>query len=117
MSMVRKMARRQQRNTVECIKASFQNAAKRQKFLSEAEYNNVAEELKPEMVRRVAGKMLAVACAILENHYGALKKKETRYEKFAELFLSECEKQDAPSLTQIDIEKKLKKYDLTVVFK
>lgn len=81
--------------------------------LTEAEYKVMEEAIKKQVLEEVVFKVLAVAADIIVNHYGKLKKRETRLDVLAEMYAKELEHFDGG---REEIAKRLEHFGMKVTW-
>lgn len=82
--------------------------------LTEAEYQDIVERVKNDLIEKWVYKVMAIAADAVMNNYGKLKNKETRISVLAKLFEEGLDNIDKMPDRQLEIARILEKYGMKV---
>lgn len=82
--------------------------------LTEAEYQDIVERVKNDLIEKWVYKVMAIAADIMVNSYGKLNKKETRLNVLAKLYEEGLNNIDKMPDRQLEIARILEKYGMKV---
>lgn len=82
--------------------------------LTEAEYNDIVERVKNDLIDKWVYKVLAISADVIVNNYGKLKNRENRLNVLAQLYEEGLNNIDKMPDRQLEIARVLEKYGLKV---
>ncbi len=82
--------------------------------LTEAEYQDIVERVKNDLIEKWVYKVMAIAADAVMNNYGKLKNKETRINVLAKLFEEGLNNIDNMPDRQLEVAKILEKHGMKV---
>ena len=82
--------------------------------LTEAEYNDIVERVKNDLIEKWVYKVMAIAADAVMNNYGKLKNKETRISVLAKLFEEGLDNIDKMPNRQLEVARILEKHGMKV---
>lgn len=82
--------------------------------LTEAEYNDIVERVKNDLIEKWVYKVMAIAADAVMNNYGKLKNKETRISILAKLFEEGLDNIDKMPNRQLEVARILEKHGMKV---
>lgn len=82
--------------------------------LTEAEYQDIVERVKNDLIEKWVYKVMAIAADAVMNNYGKLKNKETRISILAKLFEEGLDNIDKMPNRQLEVARILEKYGMKV---
>lgn len=82
--------------------------------LTEAEYQDIVERVKNDLIEKWVYKVMAVAADAVMNNYGKLKNKETRISVLAKLFEEGLDNIDKMPNRQLEVARILEKHGMKV---
>lgn len=82
--------------------------------LTEAEYQDIVERVKNDLIEKWVYKVMAIAADAVMNNYGKLKNKETRISVLAKLFEEGLDNIDKMPNRQLEVARILEKHGMKV---
>lgn len=82
--------------------------------LTEAEYQDIVERVKNDLIEKWVYKVMAIAADAVMNNYGKLKNKETRISVLAKLFEEGLDNIDNMPDRQLEVARILEKHGMKV---
>lgn len=82
--------------------------------LTEAEYQDIVERVKNDLIEKWVYKVMAIAADAVMNNYGKLKNKETRISVLAKLFEEGLDNIDNMPNRQLEVARILEKHGMKV---
>ena len=82
--------------------------------LTEAEYQDIVERIKNDLIEKWVYKVMAIAADAVMNNYGKLKNKETRISILAKLFEEGLDNIDKMPNRQLEVARILEKHGMKV---
>jgi len=82
--------------------------------LTEAEYQDIVERVKNDLIEKWVYKVMAIAADAVMNNYGKLKNKETRISILAKLFEEGLDNIDKMPNRQLEVARILEKHGMKV---
>lgn len=82
--------------------------------LTEAEYQDIVERVKNDLIEKWVYKVMAIAADAVMNNYGKLKNKETRINVLAKLFEEGLNNIDKMPNRQLEVARILEKHGMKV---
>lgn len=80
-------------------------------WLSQKEYEKLKQDITNDVSRDAIAKVLSISCCLLLFHFGELRKKDTRLQKYHDMFKELLEIADKPTQEMLKAEQKL--YEVT----
>lgn len=80
-------------------------------WLSQKEYEKLKQDITNDVSRDAIAKVLSISCCLLLFHFGELRKKDTRLQKYHDMFKELLEIADKPTQEMLEAEQKL--FELT----
>jgi hypothetical protein len=80
-------------------------------WLSQKEYEKLKQDITNDVSRDAIAKVLSISCCLLLFHFGELRKKDTRLQKYHDMFKELLEIADKPTQEMLEAEQKL--YEVT----
>ncbi len=76
-------------------------------WLSQKEYEKLKQDITNDVSRDAIAKVLSISCCLLLFHFGELRKKDTRLQKYHDMFKELLEIADKPTQEMLEAEQKL----------